>query len=59
MKLDYKKMSIVGLGFCVITLFWSVYNAYIPLFLREILIEHRYTSFLVGFIMTLDNIAPH
>ena len=57
MKLDYKKMSIVGLGFCVITLFWSVYNAYIPLFLREILIEHRYTSFLVGFIMTLDNIA--
>lgn len=57
MKLDYRKMFTVGLGFMVITLFWSVYNAYLPLMLRNLLIENRYTSLLVGAIMTLDNIA--
>jgi MFS family permease len=57
MTLDYKKMFTVGLGFMVITLFWSVYNSYLPLMLRDLLIESRYTSLIVGAIMTLDNIA--
>ncbi|HSL93654.1 MAG TPA: MFS transporter [Bacillota bacterium] len=57
MTLDYKKMFTVGLGFMVITLFWSVYNSYLPLMLRDLLIESRFTSLIVGAIMTLDNIA--
>lgn len=57
MKLDYKKMLIVGLGFFIITMFWSVYNSYVPLFLRDLFRNHRYTSLIVGFILTLDNIA--
>lgn len=57
MKLNYKKMFIVGLGFFIITMFWSVYNSYVPIFLRELFRDHRYTSLIVGFILTLDNIA--
>lgn len=57
MKLNYSKMFSVGLGFMVITLFWSVYNAYLPLMLRDLLIESRFTSLIVGIIMTFDNVA--
>ena len=53
MKFSYGKTALLGLGFFVITLTWALYNAYVPIFL------FRYLSsgFLVGFIMTLDNIA--
>jgi len=57
MKLDSKKMFTVGLGFLIITMFWSVYNSYVPIFLRDLFQGHRYTSLIVGIILTLDNIA--
>jgi len=35
MKLDYKKTLLLGFGFLGISLIWSVYNSYMPIFLRE------------------------
>jgi len=56
-KLDYRKTFVLGLGFLGITLSWSVYNSYVPIFLAELLKDNVYRTTLVGFIMTLDNIA--
>jgi maltose/moltooligosaccharide transporter len=56
-KLDYRKTFLLGLGFFGITLSWSVYNSYVPIFLAELLKDTAYRTTLVGFIMTLDNIA--
>ena len=53
MKLDYKKTFLLGFGFLGISVIWSVYNAYIPIFLRE----YSLPLWLVGLIMTFDNIA--
>lgn len=53
MKLDHKKTFVLGLGFFSISIAWSVYNSFVPVFLK------RYidSAFLIGLIMTLDNIA--
>jgi len=53
MKLDYKKTFLLGFGFFGISVIWSVYNAYVPIFLRE----YSLPLWLVGLIMTFDNIA--
>jgi maltose/moltooligosaccharide transporter len=34
-KLDYKRVLLLGFGFFGISLIWSVYNSYVPIFLRE------------------------
>ncbi len=56
-KLDYRKIFVLGLGYLGITLIWSVYNSYVPIFLAELLEDTAYRTTLVGLIMTLDNIA--
>jgi len=53
MKLDYKKTLLLGFGFLGISLIWSIYNSYMPIFLRE----YRLPLWLVGLVMTFDNIA--
>jgi len=53
MKLDYKKTFLLGFGFFGISVIWSVYNSYVPIFLRE----YGLSLSLVGAIMTFDNIA--
>ncbi len=53
MKLDYKKTFLLGFGFLGISLIWSIYNSYVPIFLRE----YELPLWLVGFVMTFDNIA--
>ncbi len=53
----FKETFVLGLGFLGITLSWSVYNSYVPIFLAELLKDNVYRTTLVGFIMTLDNIA--
>jgi MFS family permease len=53
MKLDYKKTFLLGFGFFGISVIWSVYNAYVPIFLRE----YSLPLWLVGLVMTFDNIA--
>ncbi len=53
MKLDYQKTFLLGFGFFGISLIWSVYNSYVPIFLRE----YKLPLSLVGLVMTFDNIA--
>jgi maltose/moltooligosaccharide transporter len=53
MKLDYRKTFLLGFGFLGISLIWSVYNSYVPIFLRE----YNLPLWLVGLVMTFDNIA--
>ena len=53
MRLDYKRTLLLGFGFLGISLIWSVYNSYMPIFLRE----YSLPLWLVGLIMTFDNIA--
>lgn len=53
MKLDYKKTLWLGFGFFGISLIWSIYNSYMPIFLRE----YSLPLWLVGLVMTFDNIA--
>ena len=57
MQFHYGKLFILGLGFLVITLTWSIYNAYVPVFLGELLGDAPYRTALIGAIMTFDNIA--
>lgn len=54
MKFNYGKTFLLGFGFFGVSVIWSVYNAFVPLFL-----ENRFglESTVVGFFMTLDNIA--
>ena len=54
---SYAKIFFLGLGFLVITLTWSIYNAYVPPILERLLTHLPYTDTAVGFIMTFDNIA--
>lgn len=52
-KLNYKNTFLLGLGFFCISITWSLYNSFVPIFLN------RYISsaFIIGLIMTFDNIA--
>lgn len=52
MKLDYKRTFILGFGFFGISIVWSVYNSFVPVFLRE----YALPWWLVGFVMTFDNL---
>jgi maltose/moltooligosaccharide transporter len=65
MKLDYKKTFLIGFGFFGISVLWTLYNAYVPIYLQagsptfdapgEVGFGLR--QGLTGVIMTLDNIA--
>lgn len=65
LKLDYKKTFLIGFGFFGISIMWTLYNTYIPIFLQAgsaTFDAPGETGFgfgagLTGFIMTLDNIA--
>ena len=48
-----KKIILIGLGFFTVTVAWSVYNAFVPVFLDK-LIDN---TVLIGFVMTFDNIS--
>lgn len=65
MRLDYKKTFLIGFGFFGISVLWTLYNAYVPIYLQA-----GHPGFdargevgfglgpgLTGFIMTLDNVA--
>jgi len=53
MKLDYKRTFLLGFGFFGVSVIWSVYNSFVPIFLRD----YALPWWLVGFVMTFDNIA--
>ncbi len=52
MEFRYSKIFLLGLGFFGISVIWSLYNAYVPIFLKDF----GLTSTVIGFIMTIDNI---
>ena len=56
-KLDYPRTFTLGLGFFAISLSWALYNAFVPVFLDNVLADTALKGTLIGFIMTFDNIA--
>ena len=54
MKFSYGKIFLLGFGFFGVSVIWTVYNAFVPLFLAN---KFNLTPALIGFFMTLDNIA--
>ena len=54
MKFNYGKIFLLGFGFFGVSVIWTVYNAFVPLFLAN---KFSLSPFLIGFFMTLDNIA--
>jgi Na+/melibiose symporter-like transporter len=53
-RLNYGKTFLLGFGFFGVSVVWGVYNAFVPIFLSE---KFGLSAALVGFFMTLDNIA--
>mgnify|MGYP000906407374 CR=1 FL=1 len=53
-KMNYLKTFLLGFGFFGVSVIWSVYNAFVPLFLHERFGLH---AGFISFIMVLDNIA--
>ena len=53
MKLNYKRTLLVGLAFFSICAFWQMYDAVVPLILRD---TFHLGDTLAGFIMSIDNI---
>ncbi len=53
-KLSYPKTFLLGFGFFGVSVIWSVYNAYVPIFLDG---RFGLSAAWIGFFMTLDNIA--
>ncbi|HPE68252.1 MAG TPA: SLC45 family MFS transporter [Thermotogota bacterium] len=51
-RFSYPKTFLLGFGFFGVSLIWAIYNAFVPIFLKDFAIS----SLLVGFIMTFDNI---
>ncbi|HEY9075065.1 MAG TPA: SLC45 family MFS transporter [Anaerolineaceae bacterium] len=54
MKLNYGKTFLLGFGFFGVSVIWGVYNAFVPIFLEK---KFLLDPWLIGFFMTLDNIA--
>lgn len=54
MRLNYGKTFLIGFGFFGISLIWSVYNVYVPIFLHD---RFELPASVIGIVMTLDNIA--
>ncbi len=53
-KLSYPKTFLLGFGFFGVSVIWSVYNAFVPIFLDG---KFGLSAAWIGFFMTLDNIA--
>ena len=54
MKFKYGKTFLLGFGFLGVSIIWMVYNSFVPIFLQN---KFGLGAGLVGFFMTLDNIA--
>ena len=53
-KFSYPKTFLLGFGFFGVSIIWSTYNAFVPLFLDG---KFGLSAVWIGFFMTLDNIA--
>jgi len=54
MKFNYGKIFLLSFGFFGVSVIWTVYNAFVPLFLAN---KFHLAPVFIGFFMTLDNIA--
>jgi len=54
MKFNYGKIFLLGFGFFGVSVIWSVYNAFVPVFLQD---RFGLSAGVIGFFMTLVNIA--
>ena len=54
MKFNYGRIFLLGFGFFGVSVIWTVYNAFVPLFLAD---KFNLSPIFIGFFMTLDNIA--
>ena len=54
MKFGYGRIFLLGFGFFGVSVIWTVYNAFVPLFLAN---KFHLAPIVIGFFMTLDNIA--
>ena len=54
MKFNIGKTFLLGFGFFGVSVVWSVYNAFVPIFLED---RFLMAAGFIGFFMTLDNIA--
>ena len=54
MKFSHGKIFLLGFGFFGGSVVWGIYNAFVPIFLAN---KFNITPALIGFFMTLDNIA--
>ena len=54
MKFKYGRIFLLGFGFFGVSVIWTVYNAFVPLFLAN---KFHLAPIVIGFFMTLDNIA--
>ncbi len=52
-KFKIGKTFVLGFGFLGVSVIWALYNAYVPVFLKE---WYHLPSVVIGFIMTIDNI---
>jgi maltose/moltooligosaccharide transporter len=50
--MNWGKTAIIGFGFFGVSLLWSMYNAYVPVFLKE---NFGLSSSAIGSVMTIDN----
>ncbi|MBI9050377.1 MAG: SLC45 family MFS transporter [Anaerolineaceae bacterium] len=53
-KFSYSKIFLLGFGFFGVSIIWSTYNAFVPIFLNQ---KFGLSAGWVGFFMVLDNIA--
>ncbi len=51
-EFSYKRIFLLGLGFFGISIIWSLYNAYVPIFLKDFALS----SFVIGIVMVIDNV---
>jgi maltose/moltooligosaccharide transporter len=54
MKFSYGKIFLLGFGFFGVSVIWGVYNAFVPIFLKN---KFGLEAAFIGFFMTLDNVA--
>jgi len=52
-EFKYSRIFLLGFGFFGISIIWSLYNAYIPIFLQD---TFKMSRTVTGFVMTIDNL---
>jgi maltose/moltooligosaccharide transporter len=52
-RLSAGRTFLLGIGFLGVSVIWAMYNAYVPIFLKE---NFHLRSTLIGLVMTIDNI---